>query len=188
MEEPVDLTGPSITPFRLRQEKLLLFLSDMEQALTPGRYIVICLSVIEKTNFINKDVREWRRKPVGDRTVTLFWLFIKKAHKEKRLKLAQGSDDQANSVMQQKQLQEMALKITQLERYADDQNKTLSNVIDKVNDEASRSNRSIPGMINTSTPSSPSKTSALTTAQALIASLQARLTNAESRRYDPNRN
>ena len=94
---------------------------------------MICLSVIEKTNFINKDVREWRRKPIGDRTVALFWPFIKKAHKEKRLKLAQGSDEQANMVMQQKQLQGMALKITQLERYADDQNKTLSNVIDKRN-------------------------------------------------------
>ena len=101
MEDPVDLTGPSITPFRLRQEKLLLFLSDMEQAVTPGRYIMICLSVIEKTNFINKAVLEWRRKPVGNRTVALFWPFIKKAHKEKRLKLAQGSDEQANSVMQQ---------------------------------------------------------------------------------------
>ena len=90
--------------------------------------------------------------------------------------------------MQQKQLQEMTLKITQLERYADDQNKTLSNMIDKVNDEASRSNRSIPGMIDTSTPSSLSESSALTTAQALIALLQARLTDAESRQYDPNRN
>ena len=46
MEDPVDLTGPSTTPFRLRQEKLLLFLSDTEQTVTPGRYIVICLSVI----------------------------------------------------------------------------------------------------------------------------------------------
>ena len=188
MEDPVDLTGPSITPFRLRQEKLLLFLSDTEQAVPPGRYIVICLSVIEKTNFINKEVREWRRKPIGDRTVALFWPFIKKAHKEKRLKLKQGSDDQANSVMQQKQLQDMALKITQLERYADDQNKTLSDVIDKVNEEASRGDRSIPGMIETSTPSSSSESSALSAAQALVASLQAKLTDAESRRYDPNRN
>ena len=96
----MDLTGPSITPFSLRQEKLLLFLSNTEQAVTPGRYIVICLSIIEKTNFINKDVREWRRKPVGDRTVTLFWPFIKKAHKEKPLKPTQGSDEQANNVMQ----------------------------------------------------------------------------------------
>ena len=30
MEDPVDLTGPSITPFCLRQEKLLLFLLDTE--------------------------------------------------------------------------------------------------------------------------------------------------------------
>ena len=128
-------------------------------------------------------------KPVGDRTVALFWPFIKKAQKEKRLKLlTQGSDDQANSDMQQKQLQEMALKITQLERFMDDQNKTLSDVIDKVNDEASRGDRSIPGMIDTSTSSSTSKSSALSTAQALVVSLQARLTEAESRKYDPNHN
>ena len=43
IEDPVDLTGPLINPFRLRQEKLLLFLSDTEQAVTVGRYIVICL-------------------------------------------------------------------------------------------------------------------------------------------------
>ena len=61
-------------------------------------------------------------------------------------------------------------------------------MINKVNDEASRGDRSIPGMIDTSTPLSPSKSSALSTAQALVASLQARLTNAESRQHDPNRN
>ena len=89
--------------------------------------------------------------------------------------------------MQQKQLQDMALKITQVERYADDQNKTLSDVINKVNDKASRSDRSIPGVIDTSRPPSPSKSSALSTAQALIASLTARVADTESRRYNPNR-
>ena len=32
LKEEVDLTGPSITPVCLKQEKLLLFLSDTEQA------------------------------------------------------------------------------------------------------------------------------------------------------------
>ena len=81
----------------------------------------------------------------------------------------------------------MALIITQLEGYADNQNKTLSSVIDKVNDEASQSDRSIPGIINTSTPSSPSESSALSTAQALITSLHARVADTESRWYNPNR-
>ena len=36
LEEEVDLTGPSITPFRLKQEKLLLFLLDTEQAIPIG--------------------------------------------------------------------------------------------------------------------------------------------------------
>ena len=56
MEEPVDLTGPSINPFGLRQEKLLLFLLTTEQAVPVGQYIVIYLRVIEKYNFINKAV------------------------------------------------------------------------------------------------------------------------------------
>ena len=63
LEEEVDLTSPSITPFRLKQEKLLLFLSDTEQAVPIGMYIVTCLRVIEKSNFINKSVLEWRRRP-----------------------------------------------------------------------------------------------------------------------------
>ena len=81
--------------------------------------------------------------------------------------------------MQQKKLQDMALKITQLERFADNQNKTLSDVIDKVNDEASRSDRSIPGVIDTSGTPSTSDSSALSTAQALIVSLTASLADAE---------
>ena len=100
MEEGVDLTGPSITPFRLKQEKLLLFLSDTEQAVPVGRYIVICLQVIEKSNFINKAVLAWRRRDAADRTVALFWPFIREAHKKQRLKLEHGNDEQANSVMQ----------------------------------------------------------------------------------------
>ena len=82
LEEEVDLTGPSITPFRLKQEKLLLFLFNTEQAVPIGMYIVTCLRDIEKSNFINKSVLEWRRRPQGMRTVALFWPFIKAAHKK----------------------------------------------------------------------------------------------------------
>ena len=127
MEDLVDLRGPSITPFCRRQEKLLLFLLDTEQAITSGRYILICLNIIKKTNFINKEVREWCQKKFSD-------------------------------------------------------------LIDKVNDKASRGDRSIPGRINKSTPSSTSKSSALSTAKALVTSLQARLTDTESRQYNPNHN
>ena len=58
LEEEVDLPGPSIIPFRFKQEKLLLFLSDTEQTIPIGMYIVKCLRVIEKSNFINKSVLE----------------------------------------------------------------------------------------------------------------------------------
>ena len=36
LEEEVDFTGPSIIPFRLKQEELLLFLSDTERKSRPG--------------------------------------------------------------------------------------------------------------------------------------------------------
>ena len=54
LEEEVDITGLSITPFRLKQEKLLLYLSDTEQAIPIKMYIKKCLRVIERTNYINK--------------------------------------------------------------------------------------------------------------------------------------
>ena len=140
---------------------------------------MIYLRVIEKSNFINKAVLEWRRRALVHRTVALFWPFIKAAHKKQRLKLEQGNDEQANSVMLQKQHNDMALKITQLERFTDQQNTTLSDVIDKVNDEASRSDRSIPGIINTAGTPSTSESLALSTAQALIVSLTTSLADAE---------
>ena len=87
----------------------------------------------------------------------------------------------------QKQYNDMALKITQLERFTERQNTTLNKVIDKVNDEASRGDRSIPGIIDTAGTPSTSDSSALSTAQALIVSLTASLADAESRRYVPRR-
>ena len=89
--------------------------------------------------------------------------------------------------MLQKQYNDMALKITQLERFTDQQNTTLSDVIDKVNDEASRNDRSIPGMIDTAGTPSTSKSLALSTAQALIVSLTASLADAEKRQRVPRR-
>ena len=114
LEEEVDLTGPSIIPYRLKQEKLLLFLSDTEQAISNGIYIKTCLRVIERTNYINKAILAWRRRTLADRNVALFWPFITEAHKKQRLKLAQGNDEQANSIMLQKTVKNMALKINQL--------------------------------------------------------------------------
>ena len=187
MEEEVDLTGPSITPFHLKQEKLLLFLSDMEQAVPIGMYIVTCLRVIEKSNFINKSVLEWRRRPQGMRTIALFWPFIEASHKKQRLKLEQGNDEQANSVMLQKQYNDMVLKVSQLERYTDQQQTTINDVVDKVNDEASRSDRSIPGVIETKGTPSTSDSFELSTAQALIVSLTASLVEAEKNHYIPQR-
>ena len=97
------------------------------------------------------------------------------------LKLEQGNDEQANSVMLQKHYNDITLKITQLEQFTDQQNNTLSDVIDKVNDEASRSDRSISGVIEKSGTLSTSDSSALSTNQALIIPLTASLEDAESR-------
>ena len=47
MEEEVDCTCQLITPYRFKQEKLLQFLLDTEQAVSVGRYIVIFIRVIE---------------------------------------------------------------------------------------------------------------------------------------------
>ena len=77
----------------------------------------------------------------------------------------------------------MALNITQLERFTDQQNTTLSNVIDKVNDEASRNDRSIPRMIDTAGTPSTSDLLALPTAQVLIVLLTASLADAEKRQH-----
>ena len=185
LEEEMNLTCPSIISFRLKQEKLLLFLSDTEQAVPIGMYIVTCLCVIKKSNFINKSVLEWRRRPQRLRTVALFWPFIKAAHKKQRLKLEQGNDEQANSVMLQKQYNDIALKVSQLERYTDQQQTPINDVVDKVNDEASRSNRSISRVNKTKGTQSPSDSSELYTAQALIVSLTASLVDAEKNPLHP---
>ena len=145
------------------------------------------LWVIEKSSFINKAILEWRWRPQADQTVALFWPFIKVAHKKQRLKLEQENDEQASSVMLQKQYNDMALKVSQFKRFTDQQNTIINDVVDKVNDEASRSNRSIPGMINTAGTPSTSNSSALFTAQALIVSLTASLADAEKRQYVPRR-
>ena len=142
-----------------------------------------CLRVNKKSIFINKSVLECRRRQQGMRIVVLFWPFIKVAHKKQRLKLEQGNDEQANSVMLQKQYNNMALKVSQLEQFTDQQNTIINDVVDKVNDEASRSDRCIPRMINTVGTPSTSNSSALSTAQALIVSLTASLVDAEKNRY-----
>ena len=55
--------------------------------------------------------------------------------------------------MLQKTVKDMALKISQLEQYTDQQQLTINDVVDKVNNEASicsKSDPSIPGLIDTS--------------------------------------
>ena len=132
LEEEVDLTGPSITLFRFNQEKLLLFLSDTEQAIPIGMYIVTCLCVIEKSNIINKSVLEWRQRQRALQTFALFWPFIKAAHKKQRLKLEQRNDEQESSVMLQKQYNDMALKVNQLEQFTNQLQGGVNDLIDKV--------------------------------------------------------
>ena len=81
----------------------------------------------------------------------------------------------------------MALKINKLERYKDQQQHTINNVVDKVNNEPSVHSMSdwfIPGVIDTSgTPSTVSLE--LSTAQAMVASLLSNLEEADVNCYIP---
>ena len=82
----------------------------------------------------------------------------------------------------------MALKISQLEKYTDEQQLAINDVIDKVEDDPSirsRGDRSIPRMIETRRTPSTADSSKLSTAQALIASLTSRLDEAERNRHVP---
>ena len=121
----MDITGLSIISFQLKQGKLQLSLVDMEQAISDGMYIKTCLRVIKKTNYINKAVLAWRRRTLVDCTIALFWPFITEAHKKQQLKLEQGNNKQARSVMLQKTVKDMALKINHLERYTNQQQHTM---------------------------------------------------------------
>ena len=187
LEADFDMTGPSIKPLRLRQEKLKDFLYSTEQQINDGTYIKKTLGVIEKQNYINKDVLKWRARTLADRTITHFWPYFTAAHKKQKLKLQQGNTEQASSVMMQSKLDDMALQIMRLEKYTDDQQSAINNVIDKVQDDQSRGDRSIPGLIETSTTPSVADSAELSQAQALIASLTSRLTVAEQQRHDPHR-
>ena len=185
LEEDYDMTTNNVKLLRIRQEKWKLFLANTEQAINDGTYIKKTLGVIEKSNYLNKDVLKWRRKPLAERTIINFWPFFKDAHKKQKLKLLQGGDDMANSVMQNK-MENYALQIMQLQKYTDDQQVALNSLIDR---EAQSRSGSIPGVIETTTsPSSIGDTTEMTTAQALIASLRSELSVAQRQRYDPNRN
>ena len=60
LEQVVDFSGSLIRPFKIKQEKLKLFLDTTEQALLDGIYIKKCLWVIERSNYIDKDVLKWK--------------------------------------------------------------------------------------------------------------------------------
>ena len=88
--------------------------------------------------------------------------------------------------MLQETVNKMALKIMELEEYTDRQQSTVNELIDQVNGVASvrsRSDRSIPGMIGTSDSGPSTDSSELSNAQALLASLQTSLVDAEKNRY-----
>ena len=144
LEADYDMTTNSIKHLKIRQEKLKLFLEDTEQKINEGTYIKKTLGVIEKSHYIDKDVLKWRRRALVDRTIANFWTFFKEAHKRQKLKLLQGSDDQANSVMMQSKINDYALQIHRLEKYTDDQQIALNGLIDR--EAQSRGDRSIPAL------------------------------------------
>ena len=123
-----------------------------------------------------------RARPLAQPTVVLFWLYFKDAHKRQRAKDKQGNEE-ANSVMQQ-----MANKIESLKHLTNNQRSTLNKVVNQVNESNSREDRSIPGMIKTTSNSDTS--TELTTARALIVSLTtdlSRANNSTQRRQDEGR-
>ena len=130
LEDDYDMTTNNMQLLRILQEKLKLFLDDTEQSINDGTYIKKTLGVIERSNYINKDVLKWHRRALGDRTIAHFWPFFKEAHKKQKLKLLQGGDEQANSVMQSK-LNDYALQIMRLKKYTDDQQVALNGLIDR---------------------------------------------------------
>ena len=88
--------------------------------------------------------------------------------------------------MLQKQYNDMALKVNQLERFTNQLKGGVNDLIDKVQDNTSvcsRSDKSFPGVIDTD--KSTSDYSDLSTAQALIASLTVSLIDTEKNRYTP---
>ena len=90
--------------------------------------------------------------------------------------------------MLQKQYNDMALTVNQMERFTDQLQGGVNDLIDKVQDDTSvrsRSDRSIPGVIDTD--KSTSVSSDLSTAQALIVSLTASLVDVEKNQYIPQR-
>ena len=66
-------------------------------------------------------------------------------------------------MIMEKKMNDMALQLMRLEKYTDDQQSAINNVID-VQQNPSRSDRSIPGLIETTTTPSLADTTELTTA------------------------
>ena len=80
LEEDVNISGASTRTFKIKQDKLQLFLEDTEQAVSDGIYITKYLKVIKQSNFINKDVLKWRVHTLAQQTLALFWPHFKDAH------------------------------------------------------------------------------------------------------------
>ena len=131
LEDDYDMTTNNMKLLKIRQEKLKFFLHDTEQRINDGTYIKKTLGVIKKSNYINKDVLKWRRRALADRTIAHFWPFFKEAHKKQKLKLLQGGDEQANSVMLQSKMNDYASQIMRLKKYTNDRQVALNGLIDR---------------------------------------------------------
>ena len=86
--------------------------------------------------------------------------------------------------MLQSKLNDYVLQIKCLEKYTDEQQVAINGLIDR--ETQSRSERSIPGLIETTTTPSLGNTMELSTVQALIVSLTSQLSVAQQQHYDPN--
>ena len=91
MVQDIDITGPSLSHLWTRNKELRRFLHGTPEEVTDTVYIANCVKVIENTNFLNKAVLKWDRKPVAEKTPTNMNTFFNAAHKEELKKIAQGT-------------------------------------------------------------------------------------------------
>lgn len=64
-------------------------------------YIRKCLGVIEKSNYITKDILKGRARPIKQQAIALFYSYFKEAHKKQQLENLQ-ENGLANGVMLQR--------------------------------------------------------------------------------------
>ena len=133
-------------------------------------YIRYNVTAIEESNYLNKAVLNWRRKPTTERTVDNMLTFFKQAHKEERIKQKKYHHE-ASSV------QALQQKFAALEeRVEGTMEQKIDGLVDMINDNDNDTKiiaGSVPGTVITNTETNHHAT-ALAAAEARNESLKAR--------------